>query len=164
MILDCLFNLARFPPQSFEMDPPPLIYLTSFCFTPPYPRVMHCFASSLTISPPSKRRIDESLALYGTPHKGAIICVGLKINSGNEKKIKSELMSNFVLSQTRSLGIRHGRAFMWRHSPFTTIVPAEWMVVKLHVGQRTPVMRAQCFISEWILCFVTGTVYIGILG
>lgn len=25
-------------------------------------------------------------------------------------------------------------------------------------------MRAQCFISEWILCFVTGTVYIGILG
>lgn len=103
MILDCLFNLARFPPQSFEMDPPPLIYLTSFFSTPPYPRVMHCFASSLTISPPSKRSIDESLALYGTPHKGAIICVGVKINSGNEKKIKSELMSNFILSQKRSL-------------------------------------------------------------
>lgn len=73
-------------------------------------------------------------------------------------------MSNFVLSQTRSLGIRHGRAFMWRHSPFTTIVPAEWKVVKLHVGQRTLVMRAQCFISEWFLCFVTGTVYIRLLG
>lgn len=80
---------------------------------------------------------QQMKAMHGLCHKcNAIICVGVKIKSRNERKIKSELMSNFVLSQTRSLGIRHGRAFMWRHSPFTTIVPAEWMVVKLHVGQR----------------------------